>query len=72
LQNIFFSLAGLADGLGRICWSQGVNFINISRAFFCTKIWRQKFYSQNVTREKLYKALFYIKDAHKTLMKLTL
>jgi hypothetical protein len=38
---------------------------------FCTKIWRQKFKSQNVTREKLRKALLFVKDAHRMLMKLT-
>ncbi len=48
----------------------GVNFINImclSCQYFCAK----KFQSQNVTREKLYKALLYEKFFRKMLMKLT-
>ncbi len=45
-------------------YKTGVNFINIFRAFFCTKFWRQ---SQNVTRKSCQNVTF----VRKTLMKLT-
>jgi len=50
----------------------GVNFINILRASFLPIFLHQKLLSQNVTREKVSKALLYKRFVHKMLMKLTL
>ncbi len=48
------------------------NFINILWALFCQYPFAEILQSQNVTREKLRKALLYEKWAGKMLMKLTL
>jgi len=73
LKNIFLSQYRNILRKNVVCdmgqrMTPSVNFINILRACFMNK---SAYFCQNITREKLCKALSYKKRARKMLMKLT-
>jgi len=74
-KNLFFYFkqnVAINSHLQTRVWPfQGVNFINVLRAHFCTKFWHQKLQSCVLGLKFFGTKISYKKQARKTLMKLT-